>query len=521
MIGTAVALDNLDFTPGLEFTIKADEFQAFRELIYSESGISLNSSKRDLVCSRLARRLRHFGFGSFAEYYQYLIEEDTTGVERQVMINCLTTNKTDFFREAHHFDFLRNSVLPGLCSRAKNGGKRKIRIWSAGCSTGEEPYTLAITLKENLDPDFGWDVRILASDIDTDCLAKAEAGVYPAERLELVPDHLRKKYFSPSASGGPNQLSASLDLRQLIAFRHVNLIEEPWPMRAQFDMIFCRNVIIYFDRETQLRLVERFASILNPEGFLFLGHSESLHGLTDRFEPLGGSIYRLKKGSDSSIVPAAATDSSSRTIEGMLRPDEKSQRSVAGSSFGIPRLDSEQKFQLVEENLTVGDVRASREPAVFKTVLGSCVAACLYDPEARVGGMNHFALPSGTGVEGLSSRFGVHAMELLINEIMRLGGDRRRIRAKVFGGSNVQNVPFSIGHMNAKFILDFLSTEQIPLVAYHLGGTTGWSVHFYTHTGRALIKPLDSCPLLDGNETSRKQAFEKLYRAEPENVVLF
>lgn len=521
MIGTAFANEGQDFVSGLEFTITTDEFQAFRDLIYSGSGISLNASKRDLVCSRLAKRLRHFGFGSFAEYYQYLIEEDTTGVERQVMINCLTTNKTDFFRESHHFDFLRNSVLPGLCTRAKNGGLRKIRIWSAGCSTGEEPFTLAITLKENLDPAFGWDVRILASDIDTDCLAKAEEGVYPTERLDLVPDHLRRKYFNPTTADGPDQLSVSSDLRQLVAFRHVNLIEEPWPMRAQFDVIFCRNVIIYFDRETQLRLIERFTSVLSPEGFLFLGHSESLHGLTDRFEPLGGSIYRLKKASDSSAAPAAATDSLSMSLEGMLQPAEKSQRSVAGSSFGIPRLELDQKFQLVEENLTVGDVRASREPAVFKTVLGSCVSACLYDPESRVGGMNHFALPAGMGAGGLSTRFGVHAMELLINEIMRHGGDRRRIRAKVFGGSNVQNVLFSIGHLNAQFILEFLSTEQIPLVAYHLGGTTGWSVHFYTHTGRALIKPLDSCPLLDGNETSRKQVFEKLCRAEPENVVLF
>ena len=135
--------------------------------------------------------------------------------------------------------------------------------------------------------------------------------------------------------------------------------------------------------------------------------------------------------------------------------------------------------------------------------------------------MNHFALPTGAGSEGFSTRFGIHAMELLINEIMRLGGDRRRIRAKVFGGSNIQNLPFSIGHMNAQFILNFLSTEKIPLVAYHLGGATGWSVHFYTHTGRALVKPLDSCPLIDGNETSRRQLFEKLSRAEPENIVLF
>ena len=517
---TAVVSEGLDFSTSLEFSIKADEFQAFRELIYAESGISLNSTKKDLVSSRLAKRLRHFGFGSFAEYYQYLIEDDTTGAERQIMINCLTTNKTDFFRESHHFDFLRNSVLPTFCARAKQGERRKIRIWSAGCSTGEEPYTIAITLKENLDRAFGWDVRILASDIDTECLNKATAGIYPSERLELVPTNLRNKYFTPTTDDPTGLLSASNELRQLITFRRVNLIEETWPIRAQFDVIFCRNVIIYFDRETQKRLMERFASMLSPNGFLFLGHSESMQGLTDCFEPIGGSIYRLKKGAKSEVA-SLPVESSPIVIDGMVRRDENNQRPIAGSSFGIPSLEPDLRFTLAEENLTVGDVRASREPAVLKTVLGSCVSACLYDPEAKVGGMNHFALPTGAGSEGFSTRFGIHAMELLINEIMRLGGDRRRIRAKVFGGSNIQNLPFSIGHMNAQFILNFLSTENIPLVAYHLGGATGWSVHFYTHTGRALVKPLDSCPLIDGNETSKRQLFEKLARAEPENIVLF
>jgi chemotaxis protein methyltransferase CheR len=279
------------------FPITDQEFDAFRELILRETGIFLSDAKRQLVSSRLAKRLRRFGFKTFSQYYDYLMTQDPEGKERLQMINCITTNKTDFFREAHHFTFLREQVCPQWQERARRSGVRRVRVWSAGCSSGEEPYSIAITLKEALGCLTGWDVKVLASDIDTEMLRVGERGIYPAEKLKGVPQEVQHRYFLRGTGEWTGHLQVRPEIRSLVAFRRINLIAEPWPIYTRFDVIFCRNVIIYFNRDTQRRLFERLASYLAQDGYLLVGHSESLYWLGNLFVPLRSTIYRLRAGS--------------------------------------------------------------------------------------------------------------------------------------------------------------------------------------------------------------------------------
>lgn len=433
------------------------EFQAFRELIYQVAGISLAPVKRQLLASRLARRLRHFNHKSYSEYYEYLTKNDPTGDELQRMVNCITTNKTDFFREPHHFQFLRDVAIPLWKARAERGGSRRVRVWSAGCSTGPEPYSIAIVLLEHLAP-AGFEVEVIASDIDTEVLAKAKDGVYPLAEVSPVPPAWLKKYFLRGVGPWEGTVRVHPDVRGRVSFRRVNLIDPPWDVRPGLNAIFCRNVVIYFDRATQQRLFDRYADHLSPDGYLFVGHAENLHGVTDRFAPLGGTVYR----------PVAT---------------------------GRPVADAPPSVAPPEEKVSIiaGDVFASREPAMVKTLLGSCVSACLFDPTTGVGGMNHFLLPGGGPGDPACARFGVHAMEVLINKIMALGGNRRKLQAKVFGAGSVLPDPIlasSVSERNKRFILTFLETERIPIVGHLMGGNTGLRVHFRTDTGQAWVKPL-------------------------------
>jgi chemotaxis protein methyltransferase CheR len=439
--------------------IGAAEFAVLRRLIQRETGICLNDGKREMICARLGRRLRGLGLRGYREYCEYLSMRDPAGVELRRMINCVTTNKTGFFREPYHFDFLRDRFFPDLRSRAERGGAKRLRIWSAGCSTGMEPYTIAMMIRERFGRLPDWDIRILASDIDSDVLAIAERGIYDAACLEDVPAEMHR-HFDVGESG---LVRVRPDLRRMVAFRRLNLVAEPWPIRTTFDCIFCRNVVIYFDRPTQQRLFARFAEHLSPDGCLFVGHSENLHTATDRFVPLGNTIYRTKT--------AAAEEPEAASI-------------------------------------TVGDVFASARPACVTTLLGSCVAVCLFDPAARVGGMNHFLLPDGVGAlgGGDATRFGVHAMELLLDAILTRGGERSRLQAKIFGGARVPHVAgnaLDIGAKNVQFVEEYLAAESIPIVNRSLGGDSGRLVRFLTHTGKAFVKPCDGAALA---EIARKEA---------------
>jgi chemotaxis protein methyltransferase CheR len=461
--------------------LRGAELEWFRAFIYREAGIHFKPEKAVMLTARLSRRLRQLGLGSFAEYRHHLQKKDPAGRERGLLINCITTNKTDFFRELHHFDYLRLELFPRLIARARTGGPRRLRIWSAGCSTGEEPYSLAISLREFF-PQPGWSLSIVASDIDTQVLATAAAGVYSEDRLQTMTEDLRRRHFQRGRGASAGLWRARPELKQLIDFRRVNLNHDNdgWPTRERFDVIFCRNVIIYFDRPTQIRLFERFARQLEPKGLLFLGHSESLIGISDRYTLIGKTIHALRPAATAARGEAEAASlppSAPLAARAPVAPRPPVARPVAG------------------RRIVVGQLHASAEPLVIHTLLGSCVAAGLYDPEARVGGMNHFLLAEGDDRDPRVARYGVHAMELLINEIMRLGGQRQRLRAKIFGGANVMaSMSSAVSEQNVRFVRHFLEVEGIPLMGERVGGTTGLEVWFDTSTGRARVRPVRVLP---------------------------
>ena len=278
-----------------EYPLTDREFRLLSGLIREEAGIHLSEHKLQLLRARLSKRLRAHGFSSFEEYYDHLMNDDPDGEELLIMVNCITTNKTEFYREAHHFNFLRETVVPALTERAKLGGGRQVRIWSAGCASGEEPYTIAITLREALGSLLSWEIEILASDIDTEVLEKAKKGIYPLPQTSAVPHELLFKCFRRGTGANQGLVKVSSEIRELITFRRVNLLDEPWPIQSSFDVIFCRNVMIYFDRATQRRLVERFAASLTEGGHLFVGHSESLFGLSTDLEFVQNTTYRRRK----------------------------------------------------------------------------------------------------------------------------------------------------------------------------------------------------------------------------------
>jgi len=275
-----------------DFDISDRQFQLFRDLIYKSAGISLSDAKRQLVKSRLGKRLRHHGLKSFGDYYD-LIMSNTAEVT--ALVNSITTNKTDFFREEHHFEFVANQIVPRFVAAASQGMPRRIRVWHAGCSSGEEPYTMAITLLEAMDGKGSWDIKLLATDIDTDVLAAAERGVYDADRASTIPNAMLRKYFLRRQDGENAFYKVKPVLRDLVKFKKINLTDDIWPIRSdvQFDIVFCRNVVIYFDKPTQQKLFAGFARVLKPEGHLFIGHSESLLGVSTAYESIGHTIYRL------------------------------------------------------------------------------------------------------------------------------------------------------------------------------------------------------------------------------------
>ena len=254
-----------------EFVFTAEDFRRIATILYADAGISLADSKAALVYSRLARRLRALGLESFRDYCALIGQRDGLD-ERQRMLAALTTNVTRFFREPHHFEHLAAKVLPRLAARARAGGR--VRMWSAGCSTGPEAYSIAMTLLEALPEAADLDVRILATDIDPDVLAAAENGLYSDRALAPAPAEQRRRWFRPEREAGALNWRAVQALQSLIVFRELNLVAQPWPMKGRFDVIFCRNVMIYFDEATQAQLIAALVDRLEPGGQLYIGHSE-------------------------------------------------------------------------------------------------------------------------------------------------------------------------------------------------------------------------------------------------------
>jgi len=270
-----------------DFEFSEQDFDRVRRLIYGYAGISLSPAKRDMVYSRLARRLRQLGLDSFDAYLNIVDSGDAT--EYEAFTNSLTTNLTAFFREAHHFPIFAQHLQ-------RKGAARLQTIWCSAASTGEEPYSIAMTAVETFNS-FTPPVRILASDVDTNVLATAEAGVYGEDRVEKLDPERVKRFFKRGAGSNDGKVRVREELRKLITFRQINLLGDGWSVRGPLDAIFCRNVMIYFDKPTQLAILERYAPLLQSDGLLFAGHSESFHNAAHLFKLRGKTVYGLTRGS--------------------------------------------------------------------------------------------------------------------------------------------------------------------------------------------------------------------------------
>ncbi|MCF6149811.1 MAG: protein-glutamate O-methyltransferase [Candidatus Kuenenia sp.] len=276
----------------MEIDLTDQEFALFQQLIYNESGINLSPAKKELLKSRLVKRLRTLSLKSFKEYYKYVTEGDTTGKEMIHMIDCISTNLTEFFREIAHFNFLSGKLLPALLEKKRKNKEKRIRVWSAGCSSGEEPYSLSMILNEHIGQINTWDVKILATDLSTRVLEKAKQGLYHKDRLKNINAQLLHTYFRKGGSHFEDYYQTTDVLKKIIVFRRFNLMEKTFPFKGQFDFIFCRNVMIYFNKQTQSELISKFHKHLAPEGHLFIGHSESLAGTNSKFKYVIPTVYQ-------------------------------------------------------------------------------------------------------------------------------------------------------------------------------------------------------------------------------------
>ncbi len=266
------------------------DFNRIREHLRRETGVRFEDKKLTLFRSRLAKRLRVLGFNDYTEYADFLIGQGPDGGELGIALNLVTTNLTSFFREAHHFEYLAETLIPEIL--AAPGRERTIRIWSCACSTGAEPYTLAIVLREALNDHPDWDVKILASDINTEVLAYAERGIYSAEEVRGVPAALLRRHYQRGNGQRAGHYRIHPDTRRLVSFRQVNLLR-PWPdLPSPFDSIFCRNVLIYFSAEDQEKVITEFGAKLRLGGALFLGHSENVPAGHALFERLPKTVFR-------------------------------------------------------------------------------------------------------------------------------------------------------------------------------------------------------------------------------------
>lgn len=268
---------------GRDFHFTDADFNRIRKLIYEHAGISLSEAKRDLVYSRLARRLRTNGINVFGEYLAFL---DGNEEEWEAFVNSLTTNLTSFFRENHHFPMFAEHI-----NKVRNRSK-PLQVWCSAASTGEEPYSMAMTMID-LFGTFTPPVQILATDIDTNVLRKAEAGVYSMDRVEKLPPNMLKRFFLKGTGSQEGYVRVRKELRDMITFRQLNLLDANWPIRGPFEVIFCRNVMIYFDKPTQHKILQKFIPTMRRDGLLFAGHSESFHHASDLFKIQGKTVYTI------------------------------------------------------------------------------------------------------------------------------------------------------------------------------------------------------------------------------------
>jgi chemotaxis protein methyltransferase CheR len=272
--------------------ISEREFVRLRNLVYEEAGIWLSQAKIALLVGRLAKRLRHHGLKSFKQYYDLVIQSPE---ERIQMLDALSTNETRFFREPQHFELLKSVVFPKWIEEAAAGRRgRKIRVLSAGCSTGQEPYSLAMVLLDRFPPASGWEIEIVATDLSTRALEIARTGIWPAAKANEIPSPYLKAFMLKGFADQAGKIKAGPEICSIIKFFRMNLNERAYALTGKFEMIFCRNVLIYFDQPGRERVVRRLTSFLSPDGYLFLGHAESLHAMSDCLRSVIPTVYMRK-----------------------------------------------------------------------------------------------------------------------------------------------------------------------------------------------------------------------------------
>ena len=286
--------------------ITQQEFKLFQELIYRKAGIYLAPSKKGLIEARLARRLRELGLSSFGAYYHRVVEEGDGG-ELVHLLNRISTNETHFLREPKQFEFLGQRVFPEWTSQGASGKRsRRIRVWSAGCSTGEEPYSLAMVLLEHFPPSAGWEIELLATDLSTRALELARTAVWPIAKVKEIPPRYLKRFMLKGTRTQEGKMKAGPEIRSVVRFERLNLNDELYPVTGLFDVIFCRNVLIYFDTQSRARVIHRLLNYLVPAGYFFVGHAESLHGVTGRVRNVMPTVY-INSGEEKLGAKAGAT----------------------------------------------------------------------------------------------------------------------------------------------------------------------------------------------------------------------
>ncbi|MBE9535972.1 MAG: protein-glutamate O-methyltransferase CheR [Proteobacteria bacterium] len=271
------------------FELSDKDYHRIKDIIYNVIGINLGDSKKELLRTRLSKRLRALSIDTFDEYYNHVTKRDQS--ELTHLFDAISTNTTSFFREMEHFKFVTSTVLPALIEEKKKKNDREIRIWSAASSTGEEAYSIAMTVLEFLRPQLGWNVKILATDISTKVIAKVEAGIYTEDRVSTVPKEMLRKYFRKGRGELAGMVKLKDEVKNMVYPRRINLQVAQFPFKKEFDFIFCRNVMIYFDKETQLAIVDKLYRHLKKGGYLFLGHAESLTGIQTQFRYVKPTVY--------------------------------------------------------------------------------------------------------------------------------------------------------------------------------------------------------------------------------------
>lgn len=300
--GVSEAIEELSLAPVL--------FSRFQKLIYNECGIWLGPQKQALLTSRLARRLRLLGLSTMSEYFRLVTQPDQQH-ERSVMLDCITTNETHFFREPRHFDYLAHEVIPRWKQEAEAGKRiRHLNVWCAGCSSGEEPYSLAMLFLKHLPAEAGWFPQILASDISTRVLEKAREAMFPIEKAHEIPKEFLRAYMLRGTKESSGTMRVSPELQKIVRFARINLFADSYPVQGTFDLIFCRNVLIYFDDRSKQKVVAGLVRHLSPSGLLFVGHSEHLYGISRELKLVAPTVYGLKNAP----VPAPQESTPSYTL---------------------------------------------------------------------------------------------------------------------------------------------------------------------------------------------------------------